>query len=154
MKKKLFGDNINHDNLALPFVLVGLLDRFENRYQAKADAFFKEMSWKQMFFLNGIELFEGTPTIKDMADFMGCSHQNANKLYARLLRDGYITSEQDETDHRKQRLYLTDKARNFFEINKEKAEEDVREIFSVVTEDEIKTVIEIMSKLTDNLCEK
>ncbi len=153
MKNNLFGDKVNYEQFAPPFVLIGLLNRFDNRYQSAADAFFKELSWKQMFFLNGITLFSEPPTIKDMADFMGCSHQNVNKLYAKLLREGYITSVQDEHDRRKQRLFLTDKAREFLARNKEEAGKNVNDIFSVVSADELETTIEVMAKLTDRLAE-
>ncbi len=150
MKKDLFGDKVNYENFAAPFVLIGLLNRFDNRYQSAADSFFKELTWKQIFFLNGITLFTEAPTIKDMADFMGSSHQNANKLYAKLLADGYITSEQDENDRRKQRLFLTDKAKSFLSANREEAGKSVGNIFSVVSE-EIETVIDVMSRLTEQL---
>ncbi len=153
MKNDLFGDKVKYEQFAPPFVLVALLNRFDNRYQSAADAFFKELSWKQMFFLNGITLHREPPTIKDMADFMGCSHQNVNKLYAKLLRDGYITSMQDENDRRKQRLFLTDKARDFLARNKTEAGKNVNDIFSVVSTDELETTIEVMAKLTDRLAE-
>ena len=106
-----------------------------------------------MFFLNGITLHSEPPTIKDMADFMGCSHQNVNKLYAKLLREGYITSMQDEHDRRKQRLFLTDKARDFLARNKAEAGKNVNDIFSVVSADELETTIEVMAKLTERLLE-
>ncbi len=147
MKNDLFGDKVKYEQFAPPFVLVALLNRFDNRYQSAADAFFKELSWKQMFFLNGITLHNEPPTIKDMADFMGCSHQNVNKLYAKLLREGYIISVQDEKDKRKQRLFLTDKARAFLAENKVEAGKNVNNIFSVVSADELETTIEVMAKL-------
>ncbi len=153
MKNDLFGDKVKYEQFAPPFVLVALLNRFDNRYQSAADAFFKELSWKQMFFLNGITLHREPPTIKDMADFMGCSHQNVNKLYAKLLREGYITSMQDEHDRRKQRLFLTDKARDFLARNKAEAGKSVNNIFSVVSADDLETTIEVMAKLTDRLTE-
>ncbi len=153
MKQNLFGEKVNYENFAPPFVLVALLNRFDNRYQSAADAFFKELSWKQMFFLNGITLHSEPPTIKDMADFMGCSHQNVNKLYAKLLREGYIISVQDEKDKRKQRLFLTDKARAFLAENKVEAGKNVNNIFSVVSADELETTIEVMAKLTERLSE-
>ncbi len=153
MRADLFGDKVKYEQFAPPFVLVALLNRFDNRYQSAADAFFKELSWKQMFFLNGITLHIEPPTINDMADFMGCSHQNVNKLYAKLLRDGYITSIQDENDRRKQRLFLTDKARTFLAENKAEAGNNVNDIFSAVSADELETAIEVMVKLTDRLAE-
>ncbi len=153
MKKNLFGDRANYERFAAPFVFVGLLNRFENRYQSAADAFFKELSRKQMYVLNIITMFSEPPSIKDIADFMGCSHQNANKLYAKLLRDGYLESKQDERDHRKQQLFLTDKARDALSRHRNEADRIVNDIFRVVTEKELETVIDVMARLTDRLNE-
>ncbi len=151
MKNDLFGDKVKYEQFAPPFVLVALLNRFDNRYQSAADAFFKELSWKQMFFLNGITLHSEPPTIKDMADFMGCSHQNATKLATKLLKEGYIASRQDENDRRKQRLSLTDKAKDFLSHNKEEAYKCVTDIFSVVSNEELEAVIDVMARLTSRL---
>lgn len=153
MKKNLFGDAVDYEKFGSPYVLVALLNRFDNRYQSAADAFFQELSWKQLFFLNVITLFRDAPTTRDMANFMGCSHQNANKLYAKLLREGYITSKMDDNDHRKQRILLTDKAREFLSRNSGEADKSVRDIFSVVSEDELETAIAVMVKLTSRLTE-
>ena len=154
MKNNLFGEKVSYENFAPPFVLIALMSRFINRYQSAANAFFKVLSWQQMFFLNGVTLFKEAPSIKDMADFLGCTHQNANKLYAKLLHDSYIISRQDENDRRKQRLFLTDKAKAFLSDNKVGSSESVKEIFSVVSDDEMEILIDAMAKLTASLGDK
>ncbi len=151
MKQNLFGEKVNYESFASPFVLIGLLNRFDNRYQSASDAFFKELSWKQMYFLNVITMFGEAPTVQDIADVMGCSHQNANKLAAKLLREGYITSVQDTNDRRKQRLSLTDKAKDFLSRSKTEAYKCVTDIFSVVSETELETAISVMAKLSERL---
>lgn len=40
-------ENIDFSNTGADLFLLGLLSAFDNRYQAKADGFFKEISWKQ-----------------------------------------------------------------------------------------------------------
>jgi len=147
MEKKTLKEKLHNSDVAPPFVLIGLLSQFNNRHQAKADTHFKELTWKQMYFLNGLNIFDEAPTIKDMADFMGSSHQNANKLYAKLLAGGYITSIQDENDHRKQRVFLTEKGRTFLRENQIGNAKYVFEMFSDVTNEEIGTVIRVISKL-------
>jgi len=154
MKNNLFGEKVSYENIAPPFVLVALMSRFLNRYQSAANAFFKEMSWQQMFFLIGVTLFKEAPSIKDMADFLGCTHQNANKLYAKLLQDGYIVSRQDGNDRRVQRIYLTDKARNFLADHQVGASESVKAIFSAVSDKEMEILIDAMAKLTESIGDK
>lgn len=151
MSKENLKDKLHNAEVAPPFALIGLISQFNNRHQAKADAHFKELTWKQMYFLNGLNIFDEAPTIKDMADFMGSSHQNANKIYAKLLASGYITSVQDEKDHRKQRVYLTDMGRRFLHENQIGNAKYVFEMFSDVTDEEILTVIKVISKLIDKM---
>ena len=154
MKNNLFGEKVTYENFEPPFILIALMSRFINRYQSAANTFFKELSWQQMFFLNGVTLFKEAPSIKDMADFLGCTHQNANKLYAKLVQDGYIVSQQDENDRRKQRLFLMDKAKVFLADNNVGSSERVKEIFSVVSNDEMEVLIDVMAKLTESVGEK
>ena len=53
-----------------PFLL-GLLSAFDNRYQACADKFFQEITWKQFFAIICINLCEGAPTLNELSDIMG-----------------------------------------------------------------------------------
>ncbi len=154
MQKKCVELKVNEEGLAPQFVLVSLLNRFDNRYQAAADAFFKECTSKQMYFMFAVALFVEAPTIQDIADQMGSSNQNANKLYAKLLKEGYVTSQRDENDHRKQRIYLTQKAKDFLEENQIGNAQAVTDLFSVVTPREMKTMIDVMRRLTNRLEER
>ena len=43
------GEMLDFQEIESPFFLLGLISAFENRYQAKADNFFEEISWKQFF---------------------------------------------------------------------------------------------------------
>ena len=61
-----------------PFLL-GLLSAFDNRYQAAADAYFKEITWKQFFAIICINLCKEPPTLNELSDVMGSSHQNVKQ---------------------------------------------------------------------------
>ena len=63
-------------------------------------------------------------------------------------------AQQDENDRRKQRLFLTDKAKVFLADNKVGSSERVKEIFSVVSNDEMEALIDAMAKLTESVGEK
>ena len=47
---------LSFDGIDSSFFLIGLLSAFDNRYQAKADSFFEEISWKQFFAIICINL--------------------------------------------------------------------------------------------------
>lgn len=154
MDNNLFGNAVHYEGIAPPFVLIGLLNRFDNRYQSAADAFFRELSWKQVYCLRAITLFHEAPTMQEIADLIGCSHQNIHRLCAKLLKDGYISSVKDAVDRRKQRLYLTEKAEAFMSRHQEDAISCVIDIFRGVSPEELETTIDVMSKLTKRLTER
>ena len=49
-----------------------------------ADAFFKEITWKQFFAIICINLCKEAPTINELSDVMGSSHQNVKQILLRL----------------------------------------------------------------------
>lgn len=146
-----WGLDMDYSRVSDKHLLIGLLSRFDNRYQAAADAFFMEISWTQLFCLKGISLFFSAPTIQDMAVFLGCSHQNAAQLLRKLCIQGYVTMQMDAIDKRKQRLYLTPKAERFLCEHIEAADRAMGDIFDGVTEEELVAVIRVMKKLDANL---
>ena len=72
-----------------PF-LIGLLSAFENRFQAVADSFFKEITWKQFFAIICINLCRESPTINELSEVMGSSHQNVKQILLKLEKKGFV----------------------------------------------------------------
>ncbi len=144
-------EGMNFDGIESSFFLLGLISAFENRYQAKADAFFEDISWKQFFAIICINLCKESPTIKEIATIMGSSHQNVKQILNKLEKRGYVEIISDEKDKRKQRVILTEKTMKLCAERDMESKEVVGRIFSGVDEDEIKTVIKVLLKLEDNL---
>ena len=88
--------------------LLGLLSAFDNRYQAAADNYFKEITWKQFFAIICINLCKEPPTLNDLSDVMGSSHQNVKQILLKLESKGFVSMIPDEKDKRKQRILITD----------------------------------------------
>ena len=151
LNEVLNGEDLNFDGIESSFFLLGLISAFENRYQAKADAFFEDISWKQFFAIICINLCKESPTIKDIAAIMGSSHQNVKQILIKLEKRGYVEIVSDDKDKRKQRVVLTEKTLKLCAEKDMASKEVVGRIFSGVDEDEIKTVIKVLLKLEDNL---
>ena len=105
----------NFEGIDASLFLLGLLSAFDNRYQAKADSFFEEISWKQFFAIICINLCKESPTIKELAEVMGSSHQNVKQILNKLENKGFVKTISDEADKRKQRIILTEKTQAFCE---------------------------------------
>ena len=145
--------NINTENMGASYYLIGLINRFNNSFQAAADNIFEELSWKQIFFMNCVALFEEEPTIRDMADLLGCSHQNAKQILSKLEKQRFVEVYQDPGDKRKQRIMLTEKAMEFRRHYDEPSEQAMQSIFGNISKEELRTTISVFTRLNKNVDE-
>ncbi|MCR5323192.1 MAG: MarR family transcriptional regulator [Lachnospiraceae bacterium] len=149
-------NNVEFGNMPPQAFLLGLLSAFDNRYQAAADAFFKEITWKQFFAMICINLCKEAPTINELSDVMGSSHQNVKQILLRLEKKGFISTVADEKDKRKQRIIVTDAARNFMDENDNNGQQSryiIGRIFDGIGEENLMTTIQTIMKMERNLSE-
>ena len=138
-----------------PFLL-GLLSAFDNRYQAAADAYFKEITWKQFFAVICINLCKEPPTINELSDVMGSSHQNVKQILLKLEKKGFVSTVPDEIDKRKQRILVTDKCMAFLEQNDNNDRQSqyiIGRIFTGIDEKSLQITIQTIMKMERNLSE-
>ena len=136
-----------------PFLL-GLLSAFDNRYQAAADKYFKEITWKQFFAIICINLCKEPPTLNDLSEVMGSSHQNVKQILLKLESKGFVSMKTDKKDKRKQRFFVTDKCRKFLEENDNRSRTSTQiidQIFEGVDENSLTVTIETIMKMERNL---
>ncbi len=148
--------NVEFGNMPPQPFLLGLLSAFDNRYQAAADAFFKEITWKQFFAIICINLCKEAPTINELADVMGSSHQNVKQILLRLEKKGFIATVPDKKDKRKQRIVVTDAARAFMDKNDNNGEKSsmiIGRIFAGIDGQSLMTTIQTIMKMERNLSE-
>ena len=83
-------DNVDFTGIESPYFLIGLISAFENRFQAMADKSMKEISWKQFFAVICIGMCKEKPTLKELAEIMGSSHQNVKQILIKLEKKGFV----------------------------------------------------------------
>lgn len=142
---------LNCDGIDDAYFLIGEITAFSNRFQAVADRFFEDISWKQCFLLICIKMFQEAPTLKELAAAVGSSHQNVKQLLLKLEKAGYVEFVSDESDKRKQRIIRTPKAKEFDEMHNEPSTIYMQQFFEDISPDKIKTTIEILVQLENNL---
>lgn len=142
---------VDFSDIPAPFFLLGLLSAFDNSYQAKADAFFGELSWKQVFAIVCIDMCREAPTLRELSLVMGSSHQNVKQILLKLEKKGFVTMQTDEMDRRKQRIFLTKKAREFSASHDEQSQKIVGAIFEGIPQDELDTTIQTILHMERNL---
>lgn len=143
--------SLNFEEITAPHFLLGLLSAFDNRYQAKADNFFEEISWKQFFAIICINLCKEKPTVKELAEIMGSSHQNVKQILLKLEKKGFVHITVDENDKRKQRIELTDYCRSFCEQNDELTMSIMKKMFDGISDEQLQITIQTIIQIEDNL---
>ena len=148
-------DKVKFGDMPPQAFLLGLLSAFDNRYQAAADALLKEITWKQFFAIICINLCKNAPTINELSDVMGSSHQNVKQILLKLEKKGFIAMSPDEQDRRKQRISVTDAARRFLKKNDDNGRQTqyiIGRIFDGINEKSLMTTIQTIMKMERNLC--
>ena len=146
-------NQLNFDGIPSSYYLLGLLSAFENRFQAMADNMMKEISWKQFFAIVCINMCKEPPTLKELSDILGSSHQNVKQILLKLESKEFIEFLPDPTDKRKQRIVLTKKCQKFCEKNNEMSIKIMEKMFLGVSEEDIKTTIATITRIERNLSE-
>jgi len=134
------------------YALFGLLFALQNRLQAVGDTFYEEITCKQFFLLACMNLFQGeAPTVQDLSQVMGSSHQNVKQILNKLEQKGFVKVESDEEDRRKLRISLTEYAMLTGEKYRLREESFMQGLFEGVSPEEAKQAFFTLSKMEENL---
>ncbi len=96
---------------------------------------------KQFLMIAVIEkMFEEPPSIKEVADALGSTHQNIKQMANQLERRGFIEIERDENDRRVLRLKVTEKNREYWDSRATDHERFILEIFSGLDDDGVRSL--------------
>ena len=151
LKEVIRSDKVDFTGIESSYFLLGLLSAFENRFQAVADQAMKVVSWKQFFAIICINLCKTPPTVKELAEIMGSSHQNVKQILLKLEKKGFVSITVDEQDKRKQRIELTPQCIEFCMNNDEKSMELLQRMFTGVSEEQLQVTIQTIIQIEDNL---
>lgn len=143
--------NVEFEGISPHAFLLGLLSAFDNRYQASADLFFKEVTWKQFFAIICINLCKDNPTINELSDIMGSSHQNVKQILVKLEKKGFVQLVTDQNDKRKQRIFVTEQCNEFCKSNEKQSKEMVEQIFEGISTEQILGTIQTISQMERNI---
>ena len=100
-----------------------------------------------------INLCKDKPTVKELAEIMGSSHQNVKQILLKLEKKGFVHITVDENDKRKQRIELTDYCREFCEKNDEMSANIMKKMFAGVSEEQLQMTIQTIIQIEANLKE-
>ena len=146
-------DQLDFSGIPQNYYLLGLLSAFENRFQAMADQAMREISWKQFFAVICIDLCKEPPTLRELSEILGSSHQNVKQILLKLEKKGFIRFQADSRDKRKQRIELTDRCRQFCEKNDELCASIMDRMFSGISQEDLSASIRTIISIEKNMKE-
>jgi len=133
-------------------ILFGLLLSFSNVLQTVGDTFYQEITIKQFYLLICLSLFENdAPTINQLADVMGSSHQNVKQILNKLKASGFLNTMTDSKDKRKTRIIKTKKLEEFDKKYQSETIIFMKKFYENVTEEQIRYTIKTIIQLEKNL---
>lgn len=144
-------DAVEFGNMPPRAFMLGLLSAFENRFQACADRFFRQITWKQFFAIICVNLCKESPTINDLARVMGSSHQNVKQILLKLEKKGFIRMIPDEKDKRKQRIALTEECLAFCEKNDCQSREMIEKMYQGIPEEQLLITTQTLIQMERNI---
>lgn len=134
------------------YIIFTLIFMLSNRLQTIGDSFFKEVSTKQWFVLLVLGIMnDHSPTLNELSDAVGSSHQNVKQLVLKLQQKGYVNLTKDEKDARRLRIRLTSKSWDFNEVYHDKSELFFKKLFVNLSESDLSATKNVMLTLRDTL---
>lgn len=134
-------------------IMFGMFFIFGNKLQTAGDYFYKEITSKQFFLLICLSVFKTDPTVGELAEIMGSTHQNVKVIADKLHAKGYINIYRDKADNRKLRIEMTSKMDELGAKYNDAHNEFLKQFYAGVSQDDLEITFKTMSKLEDNLTE-
>lgn len=134
------------------YIIFALIFAMSNRLQTIGDTFFNEVSTKQWFVLLIMNTLEGySPTLNELSEAVGSSHQNVKQLVLKLEQKGYVELSKDMEDSRRLRIRITPKCIEFEKAYEEKSAKFMEKLFADQEIKEMDITLKVMLKMKETL---
>lgn len=122
-----------------------------NRLQTLFDNHIPEVTLKQFMLLSVIRQADQPKTLTEMGTFLGCSRQNVKKLAEVLERKGFVRISRNPKDPRAMILEPTDKAEQFFQEDFRKYQDELQELFTVYSADQLRELLWLLTRMFEGV---
>lgn len=124
-----------------------------NRLQAIMDSGLEDITAKQWLTIKMIDAFPEPPTLRQISEMSGVTHQSMRQIVDRLIDKGFLAVVPDKKDKRAIRLVKTPAADNIRTKKEGQNKEFVFRLFECLTEEETAAYCSALAKLCDRLNE-
>ena len=150
IKEGLMYDFENMDQRLIAYVNIFIC---ANRLQAIMDSGFEDITAKQWLAITMIDAFPEPPTLKQISELSGVTHQSMRQIVDRLVDKGFLEVVPDKKDKRAIRLVKTEAANH---IRTKKSDQNIQfvyKLFDCLTEEEQRIYCTALEKLCNRLNE-
>lgn len=121
-----------------------------NKIQVEADSQLENLTLRQLMLLIAIAHLEPSEaTIVNIANTLGTSKQNVNRLVSNMVNVGYLYSKPSETDKRSVNISITEKGLLVMQKNAINSNRYFLNLFKSFTKNEIAAFRKALEKLAD-----
>ena len=125
-----------------------------NKLQILGDKVTQEITLKQWFLLNMLYKSKKTaPSLRDIANAIGSSRQNASKMLALLEQKGMVELQPSKSGHHTAHVTLTQKCLDYFSSKENAGNTLLDKMFEGIPPEETKRVASLLGTMIINLGE-
>lgn len=144
---KLKSDNIDDQHIIFATIFM-----LANQLQTIGDSFFEEVSAKQWFLLLVLGVMgDYSPTLNELSDAVGSSHQNVKQLALKLEQKGFVTISKDAADLRRLRITPTPKSKEFHQMYEERSTLFLNQLFDSFCAEDLAVTNKVLTSMRDVL---
>ncbi|WP_139651215.1 MarR family winged helix-turn-helix transcriptional regulator [Raoultibacter phocaeensis] len=133
--------------------LLRSLSSFSIRLKFVERQSFLGMSGRQLLLLASLCSFDHSPTLTELSEANGASHQNIKQILLKLEKSGHIKLLAHETDSRALLVEPTEKGLEFSELYEAKMDQFVAQLFDTIPEEDVETCQRVVEHLREGLNE-
>ena len=127
------------------------ISRLANTLQTVMDMGMSDITSRQWLPLMILGRCEEAPNLNQLAEKCGITRQSAKQLVDKLVEKGLVRLEKDENDRRNCLVVITKKGRSWGKNNLEKNVMFVQELYSGISEKDIKAFAKVQQELLAKL---
>ena len=123
------------------------ISRLANTLQTVMDMGMNDITSRQWLPLMILGRCEKAPNLNQLAEKCGITRQSAKQLVDKLVEKDLVRLEKDENDRRNSLVVITKKGRNWGTRNLDRNAMFVQELYSGISEKDIRTFAKVQQKL-------
>lgn len=133
------------------YFLLASLGAFANQFETEIGKCLVEITWKQYCFLNEIRRFDHAPSIAELAESLGTSHQNTKEILLKLKQKNLVILTYEDNNKKRQRIKLTEICNESFKVFDEKVTGLINNALQGISPEQVQATLDTINQIRMNV---